>query len=70
MTYGKIEGQDILFWGGTDGFLYAYPNETRQDEEGFDLFVPLWKVDCNEPNYRVDKEGEKSPTPPLQVPAN
>ena len=66
LTYGKIEGQDILFWGGTDGFLYAYPNETRQDEEGFDLFVPLWKVDCNEPNYRVDKEGRKIPyaTPP------
>ncbi len=66
LTYGEIEGQGRLFWGGTDGYLYAYANETTQDEEGFDLFLPLWKVDCNEPNYRVDKEGRKIPyaTPP------
>ena len=66
LTYGKIDGQDRLFWGGTDGYLYAYANETEQDEEGFDLFNPLWKVDCNEPSYRIDKEGRKIPyaTPP------
>ena len=66
LTYGKIDGQELLFWGGTDGFLYAYPNKTEQDEEGFDLFLPLWKVDCNEPAYRKDKEGRKIPyaTPP------
>ena len=66
LTYGKIDGKDLLFWGGTDGFLYAYANETQQDEEGFDLFNPIWKIDCNEPHYRVDKEGRKIPyaTPP------
>ena len=70
LTYGKIDGKDLLFWGGTDGFLYAYANETQQDEEGFDLFHPIWKIDCNEPHYRVDKEGEKSLMPLLLVPAN
>ena len=66
LTYGLIEGVETLFWGGTDGFLYAYPNQTKQDEEGFDLFLPKWKVDCNEPGYRIDTEGRKIPyaTPP------
>jgi len=66
LTYGRIEGEDLLFWGGTDGFLYAYKNETKEDEEGFNLFHPIWKVDCNEPTYRVDAEGRKIPyaTPP------
>ena len=66
LTFGKIDGQERLFWGGTDGYLYAYANETKQDEEGFDLYNPLWKVDCNEGHYRIDKEGRKIPyaTPP------
>ena len=66
LTYGEIEGQDRLFWGGADGFLYAYANETKKDKEGFDVFQPLWKLDCNEPTYRIDKEGRKIPyaTPP------
>ncbi len=66
LTYGNLEGKDYLYWGGTDGYLYAYANETKQNEEGFDLFNPIWKIDCNEPHYRVDKEGRKIPyaTPP------
>ena len=66
LTYGNLEGKDYLYWGGTDGYLYAYANETKQNEEGFDLFSPIWKIDCNEPHYRVDKERRKIPyaTPP------
>ncbi len=52
--------------GGTDGFCYGYKNETVKDDDGYDLFQPLWKVDCNEPSYRKDKDGKKIPyaTPP------
>jgi len=66
LTYGIVDGAETLFWGGTDGFLYAYPNQTQKDKEGFDLFLPKWKLDCNEPHYRVDNEGRKIPyaTPP------
>ena len=30
------------------------------------MFQPIWKVDCNEPNYRKDSDGKKIPyaTPP------
>jgi len=66
LTYGKVEGEEILVWGGTDGFCYGYPTETKADEDGYELFIPKWKVDCNEPHYRIDKSGKKVPyaTPP------
>ena len=66
LTYGKVGKQEMLFWGGTDGFCYGYLNKTTKDADGYDLYNPLWKVDCNEPSYRKDKEGNKIPyaTPP------
>ena len=47
LTYGKINQKEILIWGGTDGFCYGYENKTVKDADGYDLFEPLWKVDCN-----------------------
>ncbi len=66
LTYGKVDGKDMLIWGGTDGFCYGYSTKTEKDADGYDLFNPLWKVDCNEPHYRKDKSGKKVPyaTPP------
>jgi outer membrane protein assembly factor BamB len=66
LTYGKVDGKDMLIWGGTDGFCYGYPNKTEKDPDGYELFKPAWKVDCNEPHYRKDKNGKKVPyaTPP------
>ncbi len=66
LTFGKVGGKEMLFWGGTDGFCYGYPNKTEKDADGYDLFNPTWKVDCNEPHYRKDKNGKKIPyaTPP------
>ena len=70
LTYGKIKGEEILIWGGTDGFCYGYLNKTQKDEDGTDLFQPKWKVDCNELSYRKDKEGKKSLMQHLLAPAN
>lgn len=66
LTYGEVAGKETLIWGGTDGFCYGYKNETEKDADGYDLYQPIWKVDCNEPSYRKDKEGKKIPyaTPP------
>jgi outer membrane protein assembly factor BamB len=66
LTYGNVDGAEILIWGGTDGFCYGYNNKTEKDADGYDLFQPIWKVDCNEPNYRKDSDGKKIPyaTPP------
>ena len=66
LTFGMVNNQEMLFWGGTDGICYGYKNKTIKDEDGYELYEPLWKVDCNEPSYRKDKEGKKIPyaTPP------
>ena len=55
----KIDGEEVLIWGGTDGFCYGYPIETKADEDGYELFLPKWKVDCNEKSYRVDQSGKR-----------
>ena len=64
--FRKSRRQGNAFLGGTDGFCYGYPNKTEKDADGYDLFNPTWKVDCNEPHYRKDKNGKKIPyaTPP------
>lgn len=66
LTFGKINGKDMLIWGGTDGFCYGYTTQTKKDSDGYDLFNPIWKVDCNEPRYRIDDQGNNVPyaTPP------
>ncbi len=66
LTYGKVDGEEILIWGGTDGYCYGYPNKTQKDEDGYELFIPKWRVDCNEPHYRMDQKRKKIPyaTPP------
>ncbi len=66
LTFGKVDKKEMLFWGGTDGFCYGYLNQTVSDSDGYELYKPLWKVDCNDPSYRKDKDGKKIPyaTPP------
>lgn len=54
----KIDGKEILLWGGGDGFTYGFdPKPVRNEEEGLDVFKELWKLDANPPEYRV-KDGE------------
>jgi outer membrane protein assembly factor BamB len=56
-AYGKIGGKDAIVWGGGDGFAYAFDPVPVKDEEGFDVFKELWKLDCNPPEYR-EKDGK------------
>lgn len=57
-TLAKINGKEILLWGGGDGFAYGFdPKPVRNEEEELDVFKELWKVDANPPEYR-QKDGE------------
>lgn len=56
---GKVEGEDMLVWGGGDGWAYGYdPKPVMDEDEGFEILKELWRFDCNPPHYRKKKDGE------------
>ena len=51
----------LVYFGGGDGYLYAYePNAVPGTGEwdGLDVLPEVWKVDGNAPEYRKDENGE------------
>ncbi len=53
-SYGEAGGVKMVFFGGGDGFLYAFkalrPEETRGGEVR--TLTLLWRSDCNPPHFR------------------
>ena len=59
-TAGKVNGKDLVFFGGPDGIVYAFdakPVKDPEDEE-FNILNEVWRCDGNLPEYRVDKNGK------------
>ncbi len=52
-AYGKVGNQEMIIFGGGDGWLYAYDTKPVPDRDGINLFKELWKFDCNPPHYRM-----------------
>jgi outer membrane protein assembly factor BamB len=48
---GKLNGKDIIIYGGGDGICYGLDTETKE-KNGFQVFKELWRYDCNPPEYR------------------
>jgi len=53
---GKVNGQDMIIFGGGDGICYGLSTETRE-EDGVKILKEAWKYDCNPPEYRL-KDGK------------
>jgi hypothetical protein len=52
----EINGKMQVFYGGGDGWLYAFdPKPVKKDD--IDYLTTLWKFDCNPPEYKV-KDGQ------------
>ena len=51
-TYGKVGALDQIFFGGGDGWTYAFTPETK-DDNGIKILNEAWRFDCNPPQYRV-----------------
>jgi outer membrane protein assembly factor BamB len=51
---GKVQGGDAVFFGGGDGFLYAFDPTPNADG----ILPELWRCDANPGEYRRTPDGE------------
>jgi outer membrane protein assembly factor BamB len=59
---GKVNGRQLVFFGGGDGWCYAF--DAKPVQQGDDKFLKMaWKFDCNPPEYKM-KDGK-----PIKYPA-
>ncbi len=58
-THGRVNGKELVFLGGSDGFCYAF--EVLDYRDGVPVSVramsPVWKFDCNPPHYKRRSDG-------------
>jgi len=60
---GVVNGKPLVFFGGGDGFAYAFDAVPKPGDDG-DFLHKVWWLDCNPPEYRM-KDGKpiKYPDP-------
>ena len=58
-AYGKVNDKGYVFFGGSDGNLYAFDENPQPDPEDkdFKILKEVFRCDGNLPSYRFDKEG-------------
>ena len=60
---GKVNGKTLVFFGGGDGWCYAF--DAKPVKEGdVGLLKTVWKADCNPPHYKKTQDGK-----PIRYPA-
>ena len=65
---GVVNGQKQLFFGGGDGWLYAFnPEPAHNAEEDLNYLEVIWKVDANPAEYKV-KDGRPIKYPDAEGP--
>ena len=50
-AYGEVDGKGMVFFGGGDGYLYAF-NPNPVQEGGFGILKQQWRYDVNPEGYR------------------
>jgi outer membrane protein assembly factor BamB len=65
---GVVNGQPQVFYGGGDGWLYAFNAAPVADQdEGVNFLKTVWKFDSNPPEYKV-KDGKPIKYPDAEGP--
>lgn len=54
---GKVNGKELIIYGGGDGWLYGFSTTPKKAEDGINLFETVFKYDANPPKYRA-KDGK------------
>ena len=53
---GTVNGETHLYFGGGDGWLYAFGTKTvtgeNNESDESDILPEIWRFDCNPPEYR------------------
>ena len=64
---GEVNGKWLVFFGGGDGFTYAF-DAKPQKEGDVNVLKKVWWYDCNPPEYRT-KDGKPIPYPQAEGPS-
>src|SRR4051812_24885189 len=59
---GNANGKELVFFGGGDGYCYAFDAKPVKEADG-SFLKTVWKYDCNPPEYKV-RDGK-----PIKYPA-
>jgi len=54
-SLGRVNGRDLVFFGGGDGLCYAFEALTSVPQK-LTMLTKAWSFDCNPPHYRL-KDG-------------
>ena len=57
---GKVNGRQVIFFGGGDGFCYAFDAKPIKDGDS-SFLKTIWKYDCNPPEYKQKDANHKYP---------
>ncbi len=66
---GRVNGRQLVFFGGGDGWLYAFDGQPVVNEEGKNILKTVWKCDCNPPEYKTDPNGKPYKYPAAEGPS-
>jgi outer membrane protein assembly factor BamB/WD40 repeat protein/tetratricopeptide (TPR) repeat protein len=50
---GVVNGRQLIFFGGPDGWCYAFDRSPERGEDGVGYLKTVWKADCNPPEYKM-----------------
>jgi outer membrane protein assembly factor BamB len=54
---GTVRGRELVFFGGADGFCYAFAAEPVKRPDGTAVLEEVWRFDCNPPEHKA-KDGQ------------
>ena len=69
-SYGVVNGQGQLFFGGGDGICYAFnPKPVYDKDEDLDFLRKVWWFDANPPEYKKEEDGKAIKYPAAEGPS-
>jgi len=51
-AYAKINGREMIIFGGGDGFCYGFEAAPTKNERGADVLKEIWRFDCNPASHK------------------